>query len=598
MTRSLLFTVRQCWYADRRGLIDVVVLQLAVAGGMAGALLLLRGLLTSLLSGSSAGGPGLGGSAGVGRLVAGMAVLVALGAAAGALQLVAAARQRVLGIRLDRHLIAAVLERSGRAGLADFEDPAFHDRLQRAVRASRQEPAMVVALLTALLQAALMVAAVAGIFVVMVWWLLPLTLLSALPAAKAARDERTARYGLHVALAENRRRREYYERVLSGRDDAKEVRALGLAGRLRRRWDAEYGAEVAETVAVTRTHLRLRLKARLVGDAVIGLVVGGVWWLVAAHAVTASTAATGLAALWLLSGQLKAAVTMAGSLGESVLYMADLRGFLDVPPTPGDPEPAVTADFAGLRAAHLSFTYPGESAPVLHDVSLTLAPGEIVALVGANGSGKTTLAKVLAGLYAPGGGTLLHGGEPVGDGAELRRRTAVVFQDYARYKLTARDNIAFGRPGEPADERRVETAARRAGAYELIRRLPGGYDTVLGREFTGGTDLSGGQWQRLALARAFYRDAPFVILDEPTASLDPQAEADLYARIRELFAGRTVLLITHRFGSVRHCDRIYVLAGGRVAEQGDHASLMDADAAYARLFRLQAAPYQAIDHSG
>jgi ATP-binding cassette subfamily B protein len=580
----LLFTIRQCWHADRRGLVQVIALQLAVAGGMAAALLMLRGLLADLLGGT--------GSAGITRPVAGIVVLVALGSVAGVLQIVGTARQRLLGAHLDRYLTAAVLERSSRADLADFEDPAFHDRLQRAVRASRQEPAMIVMLLTALLQAVLTVAAVAGVFLVMVWWLLPLTLLSVLPAAKAARDERVARFGLHVALAENRRLREYYERVLTGRDDAKEVRALDLAPRLRERWDIEYGKEIVETVAVTRTHMWLRLKARLTGDAVIALVVGGVWWLVAAHLIAVSTAATGLAALWLLSGQLKSAVSMAGGLGESALYIADLRAFLAV----ATPEPAGVPDvsgFAGLRATHLAFTYPGAARPALHDVSLTVAPGEIVALVGPNGSGKTTLAKILAGLYAPEAGALTHGDDPVEDGAELRRRTAVVFQDFARYKLPVRDNIAFGRADEPADQHRVEQAARQAGADEVVQRLPQGYATVLSREFTDGTDLSGGQWQRLALARAFYRDAPFVILDEPTAALDPQAEADLYARIRELFAGRTVLLISHRFGSVRHCDRIYVLAGGRVVEQGDHDSLMDADTSYARLFRLQAAPYQA-----
>jgi ATP-binding cassette subfamily B protein len=226
-------------------------------------------------------------------------------------------------------------------------------------------------------------------------------------------------------------------------------------------------------------------------------------------------------------------------------------------------------------------------------VDMTLGPGEIVALVGANGSGKTTLAKLFAGLYPPGSGRLLLGAAAVEGHDALRRNTTVVFQDFARYKLSALDNIAFGRPDRPVDLEGIERAARQAGAHAFVEALPNGYDTVLGKEFAGGVDLSGGQWQRLALARAFYRNSALVILDEPTAALDPQAEADLFARIRDLFRGRTVLLISHRFASVRGADRIYVLDRGRIIERGTHDVLMREDGTYARLFQLQAMPYQA-----
>jgi ATP-binding cassette, subfamily B, bacterial len=220
MIGSVLFAIRQSWQADRRGLVQVVAIQLAVAAGTAGALLLLRAFLGDVLSAATR--PSAAG------VIIGVLTLLAVGSAASVLLIVATARQRTLGTKLDHHLIAMVLDRSSRTELADFEHPHFHDRLQRAVTASRQQPAMVVALLAAALQAALMVAAVTAVFIAMAWWLLPLTVLSALPALKAARDERVARYGLHVALGENRRLREYYERVLSGRDEAKEVRALDL----------------------------------------------------------------------------------------------------------------------------------------------------------------------------------------------------------------------------------------------------------------------------------------------------------------------------------------------------------------------------------
>ncbi|MDQ1709057.1 MAG: ATP-binding cassette, subfamily bacterial, partial [Frankiaceae bacterium] len=216
---------------------------------------------------------------------------------------------------------------------------------------------------------------------------------------------------------------------------------------------------------------------------------------------------------------------------------------------------------------------PGSAGKALDDVSVEIRPGEVVALVGVNGSGKTTLAKVLAQLYEPTGGRLLWGDAPVTDFDRdaLRAQIAVVFQDFARYQLSASDNIGVGRSEHIDDRDRVRTAARHAGAEEFLARLPFGYDTMLSRLYRGGRELSLGQWQRLALARAFHRDAELLILDEPTASLDARAEHNLYQSVRTLFADRSVLLIAHRFSSVRSADRIYVLDSGRVIEHGSHA---------------------------
>jgi ATP-binding cassette subfamily B protein len=226
-------------------------------------------------------------------------------------------------------------------------------------------------------------------------------------------------------------------------------------------------------------------------------------------------------------------------------------------------------------------------------VSLEIGAGEIVALVGENGSGKTTLAKLLCRLYLPERGRVLWDGMDTAtvDPDELRRSVAVIFQDFQRYHLPARDNIGLGRHDAADDLDAIRRAARQADADGFVAALPDGYDTMLGPEFTKGTDLSIGQWQRMALARAFFRDAPLVILDEPTAALDPRAEHELFERIRALLAGRTVLLISHRFSSVRAADRIYVMDGGQVAESGTHAELMAAGGQYAELFTLQASAY-------
>jgi ATP-binding cassette, subfamily B, bacterial len=237
----------------------------------------------------------------------------------------------------------------------------------------------------------------------------------------------------------------------------------------------------------------------------------------------------------------------------------------------------------------------------LREVCLDLRAGEEVALVGENGSGKTTLAKLLAGLYRPDSGTICWDDTDIStvDPDSLRTRIAVIFQDFERFHLTAAENIGLGRVEAIDDPAGIRGAAEQAGADAFIQRLPDGYDTMLGPEFTRalvgpkdrGTDLSVGQWQRMALARAFYRRTPMVILDEPTAALDPRAEAELFDRIRSLLTGRSVLFISHRFSSVRSADRIYVLDAGRVVESGSHQELMATEGLYAELFTLQAAAY-------
>src|SRR5919197_375849 len=312
------------------------------------------------------------------------------------------------------------------------------------------------------------------------------------------------------------------------------------------------------------------------------------------HLSVAAAAAAGAAMI--LFGQRVSSGGMASQmLLESAMFLEDYLTFAAMAPAPGPqvvPGPPRVAA-APIAADEVWFSYPGSDRPALRGASLRIGRGEVVALVGANGSGKTTLAKLMAGLYVPERGrVLLHGADTAtADRTLLRRDVAVVFQDFLRYWLAVRDNIAMGRHERFGDDDWVVRSARRAGAHGELSALADGYDTRLGPVFAGGVDLSVGQWQKIAIARLFFRDAPFVILDEPTAALDARAEHELFARIDELLDGRAVLLISHRFSTVREADRIYVLDRGEVIEEGSHEELMALGGTYAEMFTLQAAAY-------
>ncbi len=585
------------WAAGPRELLVSVALKVTGGLGLAVLLLLGRGVLAGVLdadqTGTSASTAGV-----LPRLVALTAIVATLG-------LVAALGREtstLLGTRTQRHAQGRILDVACAVELEAYETPTFHDRLLRASLGGQARPMQLVDGLLGLLGATIGILGVTGALLALQPWLVPLVLLAAVPLLASAAKAGEVLFGFHRRMTPTERQRAYLYGLLTSKDPAKEVRAFSLASFLRGRYDRLYDHHLTELRTTAHQRLRLLLGGTLGMATALTATIAALLWLALDRRLPLAEAGTAAGAVLVLGERLMTSVSSAGMLYESARFLEDFTSFIALEPAikarrPDGPAPN---GFTRLRAENLSFTYPSADQPALRGVSLEIGAGEIVALVGPNGSGKTTLAKLLCRLYLPQAGHIRWDGLDIAglDPDQLRRHVAVIFQDFQHYALPARDNIGLGRHQHIDDLAGIMAAARHAGADAFLAALPAGYDTVLGPEFSGGNDLSIGQWQRIALARAFFRDAPFIILDEPTAALDARAEHDLFQAIRTLCRGRTVLLISHRFSSVRTADRIYVLDKGQLVQHGSHDQLIAAGGLYADLFTLQAAAYLHQDPTG
>ena len=578
------------WCAARGTVLLTATLQLAAAVGIAVQLLVAKSVLDAVLA--------AGASDDFGSLLPELVALVAVTVALDVMQAIEAEQSRLLAELVARRATDRVLDVSTRIDLMAFEEPDFYDRLQRARAQGQFRALQTVNGLLGLVGASVAAVGIVAALVALQPLLLPFVVLGYAPLWVVASRNSRDLYRFTHDMTPNERQRSYLLRVLMDRNPAKEVRAFNLAAFLRRRYERLYDERIAELRSLARRRMGRSLLGSLVSAGVTAGTVAALSYLFVTDRM--SLAATGAAVfgLYQLSARLRAMSFSATSLYEATLFVRDYTSFLELEPS---------LDGAGLRdaprgfqhmAAHgVTFSYPDSDRPAVDDVSLEIRAGEVVALVGENGSGKTTLAKLLAGLYRPDRGRITWDGVDLADvdAETLRRSVAVIFQDFERYLLPARENIGLGRSERIGDVEAIVEASRRADADSFLAQLPEAYETTLGREFSGGYDLSIGQWQRVALARAFFRDAPFVVLDEPTAALDARAESELFERLRELLRGRSVLLISHRFSSVRSADRIYVLELGRVVEAGSHDELMARGGLYAELFTLQARAYLDTD---
>jgi ATP-binding cassette subfamily B protein len=576
------------WRAAPREFTTLAVIQAFVAAGTAVQLLVGRVVLSDVVASSDDGR--------FGNVLPSVIALAAVTALVTFANLARTERQRILSELVSRHATNRVLDVSTSVELLAFEDPAFHDRLQRAQVNALTRPLQLVNGVLGMLGAILTIAGISGALLFLEPLFLVLVLVAYVPVWVAASRASKLVYDFAFRQTERDRRRSYLFQILTRKEEAAEIRSFGVDAFFRERHNHLYDEKLSDLRRIVRRRLAIGLAGGAVTAALTAGTIALLAWFVASGRMDLAEAGAAAAAIALLGQRLQALGGSAGSLYESALFMEDFTSFVEaVPTTQHTPRSSVRAPapFNRLTVRDLTFTYPSRTEPSLHGVSLEIERGQVVALVGENGSGKTTLARILAGLYPPADGTVTWDGVDLAicDPRSVRASVAVIFQDFVRYFLTAAENIAVGQYDHFEDRQRIIAAAKRAGADEYIERLDLADETKLGPQFFGGSDLSVGQWQRIALARAFFRDASFIILDEPTASLDARAEYELFERIRTLGAGKTVLLISHRFSSVRSADQIFVLDKGRITERGDHHSLMANGGMYADLFSLQASAY-------
>ena len=511
--------------------------------------------------------------------------------------------QQLLQERVSNKIQLLVLEKSNTLDLSFFEHPEYYDKLSQATDQSTYQPVSMISQTFDLFRTLVTLFSVIAILLQLEWWLAIVALLIPIPAFISSAKYGWMGYQRMRRQSPERRRMSYIQSLMTTDTYNKEIKLFTLGG---------YFIEQFRKLALKFYEENKRLVIRrylmnFVWTGLTGAANTAIYLYVAIRAVTGALGISGLIAY--TQAAVQAGQSFQNLLNgisntyENNLYINTLFDFLAYEPrivSPPIPEPVVASEQVkglSIEFRDVSFTYPGKdplTQYALKHVSFNIEAGESIALVGRNGAGKTTMVKLLTRLYDPDEGEILIGGRNIKeyDLRELREQVGVIFQDYVTYFMSARENIGVGRIAEIEDRELVTSAARKSGANAVIERLPEQYDTMLGKWFDKGTQLSGGEWQKVALARAFMRDARILILDEPTSSLDAQAESEVFSHFRTLTEGKTAVFISHRFSTVRLADRIFVLENGTILESGSHEQLMSIDGRYAELFNLQAEAYR------
>ncbi|MEZ5589957.1 MAG: ABC transporter ATP-binding protein [Gammaproteobacteria bacterium] len=490
-----------------------------------------------------------------------------------------------------------VQEKSIAMDLAYYENAQYYDKLHRAQREAPSRPLRIVQGLTQLARNSLTLLGAFALLLAFHWGVVVAVFLSAIPVLYYRIKHADALFVLHREKTASDRLSRYYNRVITTVDNAKEVRVFGFGPLMIQRF-----GELRQQIRAGLRRISAQGARRQFFTETTAALAGYIALAFIAHAALYESITLGelvmyFGAFQVAQGALRPTLSGFSELYENNLFLSTLYEFLDVPATvlePAQPKQIPRPWKTGISVEKLSFSYPGTERLILDGIDMSIRPGEIVALVGRNGSGKTTLTKLLCRLYDPDKGRIAIDGMDFREFKleDLRKEISVIYQDFGQYAMTARENIMLGRPELSPDAPLIVNAAKWAGIHEDVLRLPQGYESIMSRTLADGQELSIGQWQKLALARALVRDAQLVMLDEPTSSLDAAAEFDFFEKFRDMVQDRSALIISHRFSTVRLADRIYVLDGGRLVEQGTHKSLLALDGLYAHLYRKQASYYE------
>jgi ATP-binding cassette subfamily B protein len=488
------------------------------------------------------------------------------------------------------------MEQAARLDLTTYENPAYYDRLERA-RVQATDRLAMIQQMGRLIQQVITTLTFSAALAWASPWLVLLLAAGVLPSFVGETHYAFLGYAKNFRQTPAKRQMEYIRQVAGSREGAKEVKLFGLHDFFLNRFKTLASQIYREDVALSRAKLMVGGSLGVIGTlGYYGAYVYVIWrTLHGAYDIGYFTFLT--TAIQQASSNLQQVFSTASGIADQALFLTDLLAFFEIEPTvqskaDGLPFPSVIE--TGFEFRNVSFAYPGTARFVLKNFDLTLGPGQRIALIGENGEGKTTVVKLISRLYDPTEGKILLEGIDLREYSleDLHRNIGVIFQDFVRFEMTARENIAIGRTEKEHSQVDLELAAHKSLADTVVNKLEKGYDQMLGRRFEGGVELSGGEWQKIALARAYLRDAQLLILDEPTAALDARSELEVFERFAELTEGKMALLISHRFSTVRMADRIVVLAGGHLIEQGSHEQLMARGGVYAGMFEMQAASYR------
>jgi ATP-binding cassette subfamily B protein len=503
---------------------------------------------------------------------------------------------QLLADKYTRHVSIRVMKHAAELDVIAYEDPVFYDRLERA-RVQATDRLAMIQMLGQLLQQVITAITLSLSIIYFSPWLLLLLVAGVVPAFLGESHFAFLGYAKNFRQTPIRRQLDYL-RILGGsKEAAKELKLFGLGSFLTNRFTRLSDQVYEENVALSKRKLVAGGFLSILGT--VGYYTAYVWviWRTVTGALSIGTLYFLAGAILQASQNIQMIFSTLAGVADQALFLTDLLAFFEMQPTIRSKPNALPAPRPirrGFELRNVSFAYPGTSRQVVQNLNFTLHVGERVALIGENGQGKTTIVKLLTRFYDPTEGQVLLDGIDLRDYnlEDLYREMGVIFQDFMRYEMTARENVAVGRIEEIANQEQITAAAHKSLADEVIERLPGKYDQMLGRRFESGVDLSGGEWQKLALARAYLRNAQMLILDEPTAALDARSEFEVFERFAELTGGKMALFISHRFSTVRMADRIVVLSGGRITEDGGHEQLMALGGQYAEMFEMQAASYR------